>query len=198
MSRPLMSRLPILAAAVTLLAAGTAQAHAPGGFDLSTGGFSAGLSHPFLGADHLMAMLAVGLLAVQQGTGKAAGVWLLPAVFVAAMAAGLGIGAMGLGMPVEAGVVGSVIVLGALVAWGRALPARLLAAVVAVSAALHGHAHGVEMPADGSSLAYAAGALAGTAVLHGLGVGAARMLQGTAVRACGAAFAAVAVVLVLA
>lgn len=183
-----MPRLPILAAAFSLVA-GTAQAHAPGAF-----GLTAGLTHPFLGADHLMAMVAVGLLAVQQG-GKP---WLLPAVFVAAMAAGLGLGALGVGGAVEAGIIGSVIVLGALVAWGRALPAGVLAAVVALSAALHGHAHGLEMPAESSALAYAVGALAGTAVLHGLGVGAARMLRGTAVRACGAAFAAVAVVLSLA
>lgn len=183
-----MPRLPILAVAFTLLA-GTAQAHAPGAF-----GLTAGLTHPFLGPDHLMAMVAVGLLAVQQGGPW----WRLPAVFVAAMAAGLGLGALGVGVPVEVGIIASVIVLGGLVAWGRALPARMLAAVVAVSAALHGHAHGVEMPADSSALAYAAGALAGTAVLHGLGVAAARMLKAPAVRACGAAFAAVAVVLVLA
>lgn len=181
-----MPRLPLLAA-VAFLAAGTAEAHAPGG---SSFGFAAGLSHPFLGIDHLLAMVAVGLLAAQQ-PGKA---WVLPGAFVAAMAAGLGLGALGFGMPLEAAIIGSVVLLGALVAWGRSLPTAALVAVVAVSAALHGHAHGVELPAMGSAM----GALAGTAVLHAIGVGLGNALKPAAVRTCGAAFAAVALVLVLA
>lgn len=182
-----MPRLPLLAA-VAFLAAGTAEAHAPGagGF-----GFAAGVSHPFLGADHLMAMVAVGLLAAQQ-PGK---VWLLPGAFVAAMAAGLGLGALGVGgVPLEGAIIGSVVLLGALVAWGRSLAPAALVAVVAVSAALHGHAHGVELPAASSAM----GALAGTAVLHAVGVALGLGLKAAAVRTCGAAFAAVAVVLVLA
>jgi len=81
-----------------------------------------------------------------------------------------------------------------LVAWGRSLAPATLVAVVAVSAALHGHAHGVELPAASSAM----GALAGTAVLHAVGVALGLGLKAAAVRTCGAAFAAVAVVLVLA
>lgn len=190
-----MPRLPFAAAVAALatLAAGQAEAHAPGA---GAFGFASGLSHPFLGVDHLLAMVGVGLLAMQQ---QAARPWMLPAVFVAAMAAGLGLGVLGLGaVPLEAGIVGSVLLLGGLVAWGRALPAGALVAVVAASAALHGHAHGLEMPAEGSAVAYALGALAGTAALHAAGVGAARVLKDTAVRACGAAFAAVGVLLIVA
>lgn len=189
-----MSRHLFAAAVATVaaLAAGQAEAHAPGAGGV---GFAAGLSHPFLGVDHLLAMVAVGMLAVQQ---QAARPWMLPAVFVAAMAVGLLGGELLGAVPLEAGIVGSVLLLGALVAWGRALPAGVLVGVVAVSAALHGHAHGLEMPAQGGAAGYALGALIGTAALHAAGVGAARMLKGTAVRACGAGFAAVAVVLFLA
>ncbi|MDQ2695725.1 MAG: HupE/UreJ family protein [Pseudomonadota bacterium] len=41
-----------------VLPAGLAAAHSPAG----EGGFAAGLAHPLTGADHLLAMLAVGLL----------------------------------------------------------------------------------------------------------------------------------------
>lgn len=52
----------------------------------------AGLSHPLGGADHLLAMVAVGLWAAGIG-GRA--VWALPLAFVAAMVAGGGLGAAG-------------------------------------------------------------------------------------------------------
>ena len=49
-----------------------------------------GLLHPVLGFDHLLAMVAVGLLSVQLG-GRA--VWTVPAAFVAFLIGG---GALGL------------------------------------------------------------------------------------------------------
>jgi len=193
-----MSRLLLLAAtAVATLAIGQAQAHAPGAV---TGGFSAGLSHPFLGLDHLLAMVAVGLMAVQQ-QGRA--VWALPLTFVLGMAGGTVLGLIGLGaVPLELGVAGSVVVLGGLVAWGRRLPLAGATALVAVLAAVHGHAHGLEMPALASATAYLAGVLGGTIVLHAAGVLSALGLKDGvagrwAVRGVGTAFAAVGVLLVV-
>lgn len=190
-----MPRLLLLAAtAVALLAAGQAQAHAPGA---AVGGLPAGFAHPFLGVDHLLAMVAVGLLAVQQ-QGRA--VWALPLTFVLGMAGGTALGLWGLGgAPVELGVAGSVVLLGGLVAWGKRLPLGSATGLVAVLAAFHGHAHGLEMPAEASALAYGLGVLIGTALLHAAGVAAARGLSGRAwaLRGVGSAFAAAGVVLMV-
>lgn len=65
-----------------LLGIGSA-AFAHPGHDVS--GLSAGLMHPFSGFDHLLAMVAVGLWAAQNGGRK---IWLLPAAFMLMMAAG--------------------------------------------------------------------------------------------------------------
>lgn len=48
-------------------------------------GFGAGLMHPVSGLDHLLAMLAVGLWAAQDGVRK---VWLLPATFITMLSVG--------------------------------------------------------------------------------------------------------------
>ena len=60
---------------------GTALAH-PGH---DTGTVLAGAAHPLGGADHILAMVALGLLAAQIG-GRA--LWALPVTFVSAMLAG--------------------------------------------------------------------------------------------------------------
>ena len=48
----------------------------------SGGGFMAGLTHPVLGFDHLLAMLSVGILSAQMG-GQA--IWKVPLTFVLVM-----------------------------------------------------------------------------------------------------------------
>lgn len=194
-----MSRLLLLAAtAIVTLAAGQAEAHAPGS---AAGGLPAGFTHPFLGVDHLLAMVAVGLMAVQQQSqNQARALWALPLTFVLGMAGGTVLGLWGVGgEPLELGITGSVVLLGGLVAWGRALPLGAAVGVVAVLSAFHGHAHGLEMPAEASAALYAAGVLAGTAILHGAGVLAAKGLKARAwaVRAVGSAFAAAGVVLMV-
>jgi len=131
-------------------------------------GFVAGFSHPLGGADHLMAMLAVGLLAGLLG-GRA--ILALPAAFLGGMALGGGLGFAGLMLPeVEAVIVASVIVLGALVALAARPPVALLSALAALSGLFHGHAHGTEMLAGTDVLSHAAGFLLSTAGLHLLGV----------------------------
>ena len=54
-------------------------------FHVASGSFATGFAHPFLGLDHLLAMVAVGILAVQQGGSST---WRLPLAFCTAMAAG--------------------------------------------------------------------------------------------------------------
>jgi urease accessory protein len=93
---------------------------------------------------------------------------------------------------VELGILGSLIVLGALVAFSARLPVAVGALIVGVFAIFHGHAHGAEMPGS-ASLLYVAGFLAATALLHGIGVVVGLSSQRTAawlVRAGGAAVAA--------
>jgi urease accessory protein len=131
-------------------------------------GFADGLAHPFLGLDHLLAMLAVGLWAAQLG---GAALWRVPAVFLAAMAGGALLADPSVdAASLETAVGGSVLALGLLVALALRLPGGLGLLAVALCASLHGYAHGLEMPQAASPLAYGLGFLSATAGLHLLGV----------------------------
>ena len=84
------------------------------GQDGASANFMAGAHHPFSGLDHLLAMLAVGIWAAQNG-GRS--VWMVPTAFVSLMLAGAAVGLAGVGMPyVEQGIVASLLVLGLLIA----------------------------------------------------------------------------------
>lgn len=185
--------------ALALVAPTVASAHPAGG---AAHGFGSGFAHPFLGWDHILAMVAVGVWAGQRG-GKAR--WVLPAAFVAAMAVGGALAFSGVGMPgVEAGILASVLVLGALIAAAARLPLVAAAAIVAGFALFHGHAHGTEMPQTLSGFAYGAGFSAATALLHGTGVVVPASLhrlggiEGLGVRLAGAAIGLGGVALLLA
>jgi urease accessory protein len=132
-------------------------------------GLIAGFLHPLGGIDHIIAMVAVGLLAARLG-GRA--LWLVPASFVGTMAvAGLA-GMAGFGLPyVETGIALSVVVLAAVAILGVAMPVAAAMGLVAFFAVFHGYAHGAEMPETVSGLAYGAGFIAATALLHGIGIG---------------------------
>jgi urease accessory protein len=131
-------------------------------------GFVAGFAHPLGGLDHILAMVTVGIFAWQLG-GRA--LWLVPATFVLAMAAGGALGMAGVPVPfVEVGIAASVIVLGAVVAFARRAPVAIAVALVGVFAIFHGHAHGTEMPLDAAGGAYAAGFMLATALLHAAGI----------------------------
>ena len=150
--------------------AGAAQAHTGHG----TSGLGAGLLHPF-GADHLLAMVAVGMWSVSALPGRQA--WWGPASFMLALTAGAALGAAGLALPfVEAAVALSVAVFGAMLVLPSRLPRVAGLVVIAAAALLHGMAHGAEAPASGFA-AYAAGFLTMTALLHGTG-----MLAGLSLR----------------
>lgn len=157
----------LLTAAVALVVSSTvAFAHAGGAAHDLTHGFL----HPVSGLDHVLAMIAVGLLAAQLG-GRA--LWLVPGAFVAVMAAAAAFGVAGVTAPrAELGIAASVLVLGAVVALRVGLPTWLAVLTVGVFAIFHGVAHGAEMPSTMSGLAYGAGFLAATAFLHAIGIGA--------------------------
>jgi len=133
------------------------------------GSFAAGMSHPFFGADHILAMLAVGIWAFQVGGRALVGV---PLAFVGCMAVGFVLALSGVALPfVEPAILASVVALGLLVAAAVRLPAAACAVVVGAFALFHGHAHGGEIGAA-SALTYGAGFLAATALLHVAGLGA--------------------------
>lgn len=140
----------------------------------SQGWFTAGLSHPVGGADHLLAMVALGLLASQLA-GRA--LWALPCAFVGAMIAGGAAGYAGLPFPgVEPMILASVVILGALVAMAVRPPLALLVPGVALFGLAHGWAHGAEGPAQGLA-AYALGFATATMALHLAGIGIGQLLQ---------------------
>ena len=156
-----LSATALLAALAT-----SAQAHTGHG----THSLMEGLVHPF-GADHLLAMLAVGVWSVSAlPQGKA---WWGPAAFMAALTASAALGAAGVTAPyLEHAIALSVVLFGLmLVVAQRRLPAALGLGLVAAAASLHGLAHGAETPATGFA-GYAAGFLLTTAALHVSGVGA--------------------------
>lgn len=132
------------------------------------GGFAAGLLHPLLGLDHLLAMLAVGVWAAQLG-GRC--VWVVPAAFVGLMAAGAYLGAERVALPfVEAGIAASVLILGLAIALARRASVYGAAAVVGVFALFHGHAHGTELAAGLSGATYGVGFSLTTLALHVAGI----------------------------
>ena len=152
---------------VLILAAPAAWAHGQGAHAHDVG-LIAGILHPLTGPDHLLAMMAVGLWAAQQG-GRA--LWALPACFVGTMAFGAALGMSGMAFPgVEAGIALSVLVLGALVALRRPMGLPLAAILAGLFALSHGVAHGQEMPLAASPWTYALGMIAATAALHAAGV----------------------------
>ena len=163
---------------LALLLPGAALAH-PGH---EAGTIAAGIAHPVGGADHILAMVALGLLAAQVG-GRA--IWALPAAFVGAMLTGGMLGFAGFGFrAVEPLILASVIVLGAMVAGALRAPLPVLIGMVAVFGAAHGWAHGAEGSSAGIA-AYAAGFAAATAALHGMGLAAGRLVPARALRGAG-------------
>lgn len=129
----------------------------------SEASFGHGVAHPFTGLDHLLAMVAVGLLAARHG-----GIWrwLLPVGFVAGLGLGGVLGAYTIGLPaVEMSIALSVLLLGVLLSFGTRIPAWSLALIVVAAAIPHGHAHLTEA-GSGSVLGYGLGMVIGSAILH--------------------------------
>ena len=132
------------------------------------GGLAAGLLHPLTGLDHLVAMVAVGIWGAQPG---GAAIWVLPIVFPLVMALGAVVGILKIGLPVPELVIAlSALVLGLAVALRVRAPFVLAAAVVAVFAIFHGHAHGAELPSAANPLAYGCGFVVATGLLHAFGI----------------------------
>lgn len=171
-----MKRTSLLIAVLLSLMASPAFAHLN---PAEHGSFAAGFTHPLSGADHILAMVAVGLWASMLG-GRA--LVIVPLSFVGVMLLGFVAALGGASLPyVEPVILASVIVLGLLVAMAFRASTLTAALIVGFFAFFHGYAHGGEI-GSAAFLSYGAGFALATALLHAAGIGvglaAGRMLQG--------------------
>src|ERR1700754_1182013 len=128
-----MLRLVIAAAPLVTLASPALAHDIEGG----AGGFLAGLVHPVLGPDHVVAMVAVGLWGAFLG---APAIYLLPVVFPLVMAFGAVLGIARVPLPgVEMGIAVSATVLGMMVALAARPPPWAAAVIVGAFAIIHGY-----------------------------------------------------------
>jgi urease accessory protein len=184
------STLAFFAACSLAAVSSSAQAHSGEG---AVGGFVSGFMHPLFGADHIVAMVAVGLWGAFLG---APAVWLLPVVFPAVMAFGGALGVLGVHVPaIETGIALSGVVLGLMVLFAARPPIKVAASLVGLFAIFHGHAHGTELPSAASPLTYSIGFVVSTGLLHLGGIGFGLLTRWpwgrVLVRAAGAAIACV-------
>ena len=132
-----------IACAVPLFVAGTnpAFAHHVMGGHVPTNfgqGFLSGLAHPVIGLDHLAFVVAVGITAALAGR-----LWTLGLSFVAATLAGCLVHLAGGTLPVaELVIAATLLLLGAIIATNRELPAVMLGLLFAGAGLFHGWAYG--------------------------------------------------------
>lgn len=160
-------RIRTLAATGWLAAPMLAWAHP--GHGAPAAGLAAGFLHPLTGADHITAMLAVGLwsaLTLQRRR------WLAPLAFAALLLAGA-LGGARATPHVEPLIAASLLALGLLVAARVELPALVGALLVGGFALAHGAAHGNELQ-GGAALA---GMVLATLLLHAIGLAAGIVLR---------------------
>ena len=139
-----VDRLTVMAAiaTMTLVAvaalASPAFAHHPFGEAVPNSWFQglvSGIGHPTLGPDHLMFIVAVGLLSSLFGLG-------VPVAFVVASLVGTGLHLLLLSLPApELGIAASVLVVGLLLAYRRG-SAAVAVSLAALAGVFHGYAYG--------------------------------------------------------
>lgn len=157
----------VLLTAAVALAATPALAHHPlGGMAMETfaHGVMSGVGHPLLGFDHLFFVLAVGVAALFTGRALTA-----PLAFIAAMLVGVFLVVGGIQLPIVEPVIAlSLVVLGGLVARGKALSAPVAMAVFAGLGVFHGWAFGGSLAGQegGASAAVLTGYLLGLAAIQ--------------------------------
>ena len=156
---------PLVLALACLVLAHPASAHDQAGV---AGGLIGGFLHPLSGADHLIAMVAVGIWGAQLG---APALYVLPVTFPLVMSLGGVLGVMGVPLPApEVMIALSAVILGLAVAARLRVPFAAAGAIVAIFAIFHGHAHGAELPSAADPMAYGVGFVVATGLLHLLGI----------------------------
>ena len=127
---------------VSLLAASPALAHHPGGGEIPSNfvqGFLSGVGHPVIGIDHLVFVVAIGLLAA---ISKKLGM-VIPVAFVAATALGTVIHLQSIDLPLaELIISASVLVMGIFLAQKKQVNWVIITAIGAIAGIFHGYAYG--------------------------------------------------------
>lgn len=145
-----------------LILAPAAGAHT---FGAEGAGFAAGVVHPLIGLDHLLALLGAGLWAGWLG-GRAH--YLLPGGFLAGMLGGALLAWGGVNLPlIEPMIAVSVLLFGVLAASAVRPSALQGAAILFAFALFHGYAHGTELPQAAHPALYVLGFLLTSAVVQG-------------------------------
>ena len=168
---PTLSRFVRPAAAIALtFGASIAFAHPGHPGHTAEGSLLAGFLHPLTGADHLLAMVAVGVWSALASRSVRDALW-APVAFVALMILGALLGAGGVAVPMaEPMIAASLLVFGLLIAARAQMPAWAGALLCGAFALFHGYAHGAEMSMVANPFRYALGFMTGTALLHIAGV----------------------------
>jgi urease accessory protein len=123
-------------------------------------GLLSGLGHPVIGLDHLAALIGVGLVSSRFPRGLT-----LPAFWIVAMAAGVGLHLASADIPqVELLVALSVVIIGVAATLRTNLPYALIAALFAAGGAVHGYALGESI--IGAEAAPLGGYLVGLVVIQ--------------------------------
>lgn len=188
-----MQKLIRIGATAALLIPSLAAAH-PG----HAAGFVAGMTHPLLGIDHLLAILAIGVWSAQMAPPIRHAV---PVAFVLMMVVGALVGMGQESVAVEWTVTGSVLALGLLIALAVRPPPKMAMLLASMFAVLHGHAHGSEVPAAVSGATFLIGMAAITLILQLSAAAAARSFlapRQTLLRLSGAGFAVAGLLLLVA
>jgi len=160
--RSSLNILPILLFALVSLPQ-VAHAHLIGG-----SGLASSLNHPLFGLDHLLTMIAAGIIVTQIG-GKA--VWKVPATFVSFMVMGGLLAITGFAMPIaETGIALSVLAFGVFIALSHKILLNCALACVALFAIFHGHVHDNETSSIANNTLYVAGLVLPITVLHIMGL----------------------------
>ncbi|RRH85071.1 HupE/UreJ family protein [Variovorax beijingensis] len=134
-------------------------------------GFATGFLHPLTGADHLAAMVAVGLWSALAARRAWPDLLWAPLAFAGMLLVGALMGLAGVQLPaVEPMIAASLLVLGLLVATRIHLPAAAAAALVGVFAVFHGVAHGHELAGEQGAALTLAGMVGATVLLHLAGI----------------------------
>lgn len=176
--------MPMSLAGLSLVFASPALAHVTSG---ETGGLLAGVAHPILGMDHLLALLAMGLWSA---TFAARARLLAVAGIAMLLAASALAGFSGLVLPyMETGIALSVLILGLMLSFAFRQPASGLF-LIALFTLFHGNAHGVEAPLQVSLTAYFLGFILASVTLVCIGQWLGRSIsRGLALRLTGGVLA---------
>jgi urease accessory protein len=142
-------------------------------------GFISGLTHPFLGLDHLLVMFGVGLWASRLNKQQAAitVINFLLFMLIGAVLALLNVDIQG----VEYGILASVLITGGLLLSLKQFSLLLMNSLFASFALMHGFAHGLEMPIASEPALYGLGFLTATLILQLTGLSVGKLLKSQAV-----------------